>query len=259
MEPGARGWSDLHGGVDVSGPARIWLRGVQRLAASGPVSRVPPDALTAAGVLAVAGGAFAAMAGGRWPLLTALLVVLAGVLDGLDGAVALGTGRARPLGAVLDATADRVGDLLFAATLWLLGAPPVWCIAAAALVLLHEYVRARAQGVGMPGAGAVTVAERPTRIILVAVAALGAGTLPAGTPLTGWNWGTVCAIGWVAIGVAGLVHLTVGVVRHVPAAFPADVPPDSPAQAGPTSPATISADSATSGSPPPGCAEPPTR
>ena len=30
-------------------------------------------------------------------------------------------------------------------------------------------------------------------------------------------------------------------------------------QAGPTRPATISADSATSGSPPPGCADPPTR
>ncbi|MCO1660130.1 CDP-alcohol phosphatidyltransferase family protein [Pseudonocardia humida] len=252
MEPGGvRGWSDLHGGVEVSGPARVWLRGVQRLAAVGPVARIPPDALTAAGLLSTAGALAAAVAGGRWALLSVLLVVLAGVLDGLDGAVALRSGRARPLGAVLDATADRVGDLLLAAVLAVLGAPPPWCAAAAALVLLHEYVRARAQAAGMPGAGAVTVAERPTRIILVAVAALGAGALPAGTPLTGWDWATVCAVAWVVVGAVGLVHLAVGVVRHVPAAFPG--------QAGPTSPDTISADSATSGNPPPGCAEPPTR
>jgi CDP-diacylglycerol--glycerol-3-phosphate 3-phosphatidyltransferase len=184
-------------------------------------------------------------------LLTVALLVLAGLLDGLDGAVALRTGRARPLGAVVDATADRVGDLLLAATLVVLGAPTGWCVAAAALVLVHEYVRARAQGVGLPGAGAVTVAERPTRLVLVGVAAAGTGALPGGTPWTGWGWATVCAIAWVAVGVVGLVHLAVAVVRLLPADFPA--------QAGPTSSATIAADSATSGSPPPGCAEPPTR
>ena len=91
--------------------------------------------------------------GGRWPLAAAALVVLVGVLDGLDGAVALHTGRARPLGAVVDAVADRLGDLLLAATLAVLGAPPAWCVAAAALTLLHEYLRARAGAAGMPGVG----------------------------------------------------------------------------------------------------------
>ncbi|WP_214408356.1 hypothetical protein, partial [Pseudonocardia lacus] len=60
MEPGTRGWSDLHGGVEVSGPARVWLRGVQRLAATRPVARIPPDALTAAGLLTTAGALGAA-------------------------------------------------------------------------------------------------------------------------------------------------------------------------------------------------------
>lgn len=243
---GIRGWRDLHGGVAVSGPARGWLRAVQGLAALGPVARIPPDVLSAAGVLCTAAAAVAASASGY---AAAALVVLAGVLDGLDGAVALRTGRARPLGAVVDATADRIGDLLLAAVLAALGAPVAWCVAAAALVLLHEYVRARAQGVGMPGAGAVTVAERPTRIIVVAVAALGTAVAPGGTPVTGWSWAHVCAIGWTAAGVVGLAQLLVGVVRTVPAAD----------HAVPTIPATISADRATSGSPPPGCAEPPTR
>jgi CDP-diacylglycerol--glycerol-3-phosphate 3-phosphatidyltransferase len=247
---GSAGWSALHGGVAVSPVVRGWLRLVQGLAATRALSRVPPDALSAAGVLAVAGG-FAAAAGG-WPVLTAPLLVLAGVLDGLDGAVALRTGRARPLGAVVDAVADRIGDLLLAGTLAVLGAPPGWCVAAAALVMLHEYLRARAQGVGLAGAGAVTVAERPTRLVLVGVAAVGSAALPAGTPLTGWGWATVCAIGWVAIGAVGLLHLAVAVARQLPAHFPGD-------HGGPISPATISADSATSGSPPPGCADPPTR
>jgi phosphatidylglycerophosphate synthase len=223
--PDSEDWSALHGGVPVSGVVRGWLRLVQRLAATRPLTRVPPDALSAAGVVAVAGGLAAAAAGGTWPLLTAPLLVLAGVLDGLDGAVALRTGRARPLGAVVDAVADRIGDLLLAATLWVLGAPPGWCVAAAALVLLHEYLRARAQGVGLPGAGAVTVAERPTRLVLVGVAAVGSAALPGGTPGTGWGWATVCAIGWVAVGAIGLVHLAVAVGRTLPATFPDHLAP----------------------------------
>lgn len=219
---GLRGWARLHGGIRPSAPVRVWLGGVQRLAAAGPVARTPPDALSAAGVAVAALAAAAAGLGGRWPLLAAALVVLVGVLDGLDGAVALRTGRARPLGAVVDAVADRLGDLLLAATLLALGAPPGWCLAAATLTLLHEYLRARAGAAGMPGPGAVTVAERPTRLALVAVAALGAGALPGGTPWTGWSWATVSAAGWVAVGVAGFAHLAVGVVRTTPRAFPDD-------------------------------------
>ena len=218
---GEQGWAALHGGIRPSALVRLWLRGVQRLAA-GPVARVSPDALSVAGV-AVAGGAVVVAAqGGRWPLVAAALVVLTGVLDGLDGAVALRTGRARPLGAVVDAVADRFGDLLLVATLAVLGAPPAWCIAAGALTLLHEYLRARAGAAGMPGVGAVTVAERPTRLVLVTVACLGAGTLPGGTPLTGWTWATVCAIGWVAVAAVGFVHLWIGVVRTTPRRFPDD-------------------------------------
>lgn len=215
---GVRAWSALHGGVRPSAPVRVWLHGVQRLAAVGPVARTPPDFLSAAGVVVAVVAAVVARAGGAWPLLTAALVVLVGVLDGLDGAVALHTGRARPLGAVVDAMADRLGDLALAATLLVLGAPPAWCVAAAAVTLLHEYLRARAGAAGMPGPGAVTVAERPTRLVLVALAALGTAVLPDGTPGTGWSWATVSAVAWVAVGAVGLVHLAVGVARTTPPA-----------------------------------------
>jgi archaetidylinositol phosphate synthase len=221
VEDGTTGWSALHGGVRPSTLVRAWLRLVQWLAA-GPAARVPPDLLSAAGVAAAGAAVPVAAAGGRWPLLAAALVVAAGLLDGLDGAVALATGRARPLGAVVDAVADRIGDLLLVAVLAVLGAPLPVCAGVATLVLLHEYVRARAQSVGMPGVGAVTIAERPTRVVVVTVAALGAGAMPAGTPLTGWDWATVCAIGWAVVGVVGLLQLSVAVARTVPRRFGPD-------------------------------------
>jgi phosphatidylglycerophosphate synthase len=220
LRSGERRWAAVHGGLTPSAPVRLWLRGVQRLAAVGPIARIPPDLLSVAGVACAAAALAAAAQNGRWALLAAALVLLVGVLDGLDGAVAVHTGRARPLGAVVDAVADRLGDLMLAATLAALGAPLSWCAAAAGLALLHEYLRARAGAAGMTGPGAVTVAERPTRLALVAVACLGAGLLPDGTPLTGWNWGAVSAVAWVAIGVLGFGHLTIGVVRATPRRFP---------------------------------------
>ncbi|MCV7279602.1 CDP-alcohol phosphatidyltransferase family protein [Mycolicibacterium flavescens] len=190
-----------------------------RALAAGPVLRVPPDVLSAAGVAAVA-AALAAVAGPGWSWLAVPLIVAAGVLDGLDGAVALRTGRARPAGAVVDAVADRVGDVLLGVVLLVLGAPAGWVAAALTLVLLHEYLRARAQAVGMPGVGAVTVAERPTRLIVVAMAAGGAAVFPAGVPALGWGWGATFAITWTGIGVVGLVQLLVGVHRSIPPRFP---------------------------------------
>lgn len=235
------GWSAQHGDLEPSRLVRGWLRGVQALA-RGPLRRVPPDALSALGVVTGAGAVAVAVAG--VPAAAVVLVVLTGVLDGLDGAVALATGRARPLGAVVDAMADRLTDLALAGVLLALGGTPALVVAWAALVLLHEYLRARANAAGMHGPGAVTPAERPTRIALVAVCALGAALAPAGTPVTGWGWGDVGAIGGLAVGAAGLVQLAVAVARGL---------------AGPTSSATMPADNSTSGNPPPGCEEPPTR
>lgn len=212
------GWSALHGGVQPSPVVRGWLRLIRALAA-GPVLKIPPDALSAAGVLTLA-GAWAAVAGPGWPALAAALVIAAGVLDGLDGAVALRTGRARPLGAVVDAVADRLGDLCLGAVLLALGSPLPWVLAALSLVLLMEYLRARAQSVGMPGVGAVTVAERPTRLIVVAVAAGGTAVFPAGLPLIGWDAATTLAVTWTAVGVVGMVQLLVGVRRSIPREFP---------------------------------------
>ena len=216
-------WSSLHGGVRPSPVVRGWLRMV-RILASGPVLRIPPDVLSLAGVAALAGAwvvvVFAGDHGG--PAVAVLLIVAAGVLDGLDGAVALRTGRARPLGAVVDSVADRIGDAVLGGVLLALGAALGWVLATVALVLLLEYVRARAQAVGMPGVGAVTVAERPTRLIVVAVAAGGVAVSPAGVPVLGWGWADTLAVTWTVVGVVGMGQLLRGVRKSMPPSFPQD-------------------------------------
>ncbi|MCX2946878.1 CDP-alcohol phosphatidyltransferase family protein [Lentzea sp. NEAU-D7] len=208
------GWSRLHG-EDVSASRLVvgWLRFVHALAR--PLDRVPPDLLSLAGVVAAGGAVAVAGAGGRWPLLALVLVVATGVLDGLDGAVALRTGRARPLGAVVDAVADRLADLSLVLVLLVLGAEAWWCAAIGVTVLLHEYARAKAQAVGMASAGAITVAERPIRIIVVAIACAGTGLAPGGTPVTGWSWAVVSALVWAACAVVGFGQLVAGVRREL--------------------------------------------
>lgn len=208
-------WAELHGGYDPSRNVMTsaWVVLVQRCARTRPLRAVPPDLLSLAGPLAVAAAVGPAAEGGLWPLASCALVVLSGLFDGLDGAVAAITDRARPLGAVVDASADRVADLLLAAVLYALGAPPSWCLAAAFLTQLHEYVRARANAAGMRGIGVLSIAERPQRVVLCAVACLGSGLLPGGAPGTGWDWAVVCVLCWTVIGVVGFLQLSAGVAR----------------------------------------------
>jgi hypothetical protein len=113
-------WSALHGGLDPYGSRWVlgWLSLSYRVARPLAQHRISPDALTVAGL--VLGGVVvgAALAGGRWPLLAVIVVVLSGLVDSLDGAVAALRGMARPWGTVLDSLVDRCTDLLY-----LLGRP----------------------------------------------------------------------------------------------------------------------------------------
>jgi phosphatidylglycerophosphate synthase len=159
-------WQELHG-VPASPLVRRWLRLVHALA--GPLARssVPPDAITAAGLAVTALGLVLPLA---W-----VLVLLAGLLDGLDGAVAVLSDRVTARGARLDRLADRAGEVLFAVLLGQAGAP--WPLAVAvgvAMVGLEELRRLSRR------VGTVTVAERPVRV-LVTAAGLATGAGP-------WAW-----------------------------------------------------------------------
>jgi phosphatidylglycerophosphate synthase len=152
-----------------------------------------------------------ASAGGRWPLLAALLVAASGVLDNLDGAVAVLSDRTSRWGFVLDSACDRVADAAYCVALVLAGAPGRVAVGGAALALLHEYVRARAAVAGMPEIGVVTISERPTRVILTGMFLLGAGMYPGVAHL----WAAAGAAAWAVVGVVGLVQLLLAVHRRL--------------------------------------------
>lgn len=204
------GWQRLHGGYDPRANVLVrgWLTGSYAVARPVAAAGVPPDAVTVVGVLVAVLALWPAAAGGWWLLASAAVVVLAGLLDNVDGAVAVLTGRATAWGAVLDAVADRIGDLALVGTLLLAGAHPALCAAGAALMLLQEYLRTRAVAAGMAEIGVVTVWERPTRIIVTAA-------FLASAAMLGDPWPDLGAAAWVGLGALGLGQLAVVVRRRL--------------------------------------------
>lgn len=218
-------WSERHGGLDAH--ASAWVSGWVRLTDAGarPLARlgVSADAVTLAAPVVTVVVPMVAALGSAWPLLALPVAVGAAVLDGVDGALASRTGTASAWGRVLDPLADRVCDLLLVVTLVVLGAPGWLGVALGVLTMLHESARSSAQAAGMRGPGAVTVAERPTRVIVASFALL----------LVGLEWcarrwgldvlpsvdGAVIATGAATIGVAvaliGLGQLLVAVRRQL--------------------------------------------
>ena len=149
--------------------------------------------------------------GDRWVLLAAFVVGASGVLDSLDGAVAMLTGRATRWGALLDSVIDRLSDVLYLLALWVVGAPAWVCLAAGVVVLTQEYARARATAVGMDEVGVVTIGERPTRVIVVAMFLLGAGLYLESAP----TWATLGASASLVVGLVAFVQLLVVVRRRL--------------------------------------------
>ncbi|MEH3075856.1 MAG: CDP-alcohol phosphatidyltransferase family protein [Quadrisphaera sp.] len=212
-----RRWSAAHGGTAASPLVRVWLDGVRRAASPLAAAGVPPAAVTALGLAlalaALAPAAAQAELGGRWALGVPVLLAVAALADGLDGAVAVLGGTASRAGAVLDATCDRLADAAALGALWILGAPALPVLVALGAGQLHEYVRARAQGEGMTGPGAVTVSERPTRVLVAAMFALGCGVYPGAAT----TWAAAGAWVGAAAALVGLVQLLVAVRRELSA------------------------------------------
>lgn len=206
-------WSQLHGGVDPHGSrfVRGWLGVVYVLARPLAAAGVAPDLVTLGGLAAAGLVAWLAALGGAWFGVAALVVVGSGLLDGLDGAVALLTDRATRFGFVLDSLVDRVADLLYLLALWLAGAPGGVCVAAGAVTVLHEYTRARAAAGGLSDVGVVTVGERPTRVVITAAFLLAAASYPAAAG----QWAAAGAWAWLVVSTVGFVQLLVVVRRRL--------------------------------------------
>ncbi len=207
-------WSRLHGDYDLrrSRLVRGWLSVVHAVA--GPLARAgaSPGQVTLAGLgvaLTVPLVALGLSAAPRLALLCAVLTVLSALTDSLDGAVAILTDRASRIGFVADSVADRVADMGYLVALWLAGAPGPLVAAGGVLTFLQEYTRARGAAAGMDELGVVSIAERPTRIIITAAFLLGVGSYPDGAA----SWATVGAAAWIAVHVVGLVQVGLAVRR----------------------------------------------
>jgi CDP-diacylglycerol---glycerol-3-phosphate 3-phosphatidyltransferase len=154
---------------------RRWRQGVER--GLGPLGRglrrlgVPADALTVFGLLASVATAFLIGSGHlAWAVVG---VIVAGVSDLLDGAIARGSGQASPRGAFFDSVTDRVSDaLLLGGVAWYLaGSSPydaVLAFAVAASSMLVSYERARAEALGLDARGGLM--ERAERFVFLGVA-----------------------------------------------------------------------------------------
>lgn len=195
------GWSALHQGLAPSPLVRRWLALIWTVARPLAAARVPPTALTVAGVVLAVG---APVAAGQAPLLALVLVVAAAFADGLDGAVALLRGRASRAGALADTIADRVADTAFALAIWRAGAPLWLALLAAGLSIGLELTRHRPTG----RSPVITVAERPTRVSCAVLALVAAAVSDA-------NWpATVCAAVWVAATIVAGGQLVVRQLRR---------------------------------------------
>jgi CDP-diacylglycerol--glycerol-3-phosphate 3-phosphatidyltransferase len=171
-------WSRWHGGADTGSPlVRGWLSFAYALAR--PTVRLPPVVATGLGLLAAAAAVLPASAGDRWLLAAGVLVGLSGLLDSLDGALAIATGRASRRGFVLDSVVDRLTEAAYAGALWAAGAPGWLAVLFGALCWLPDYLRARAGQAGVTATGALSVWERPTRVLLAGLTLTGAGVLSA--------------------------------------------------------------------------------
>lgn len=119
-------------------------------------------AMSAAAAVAIANGAL------RGAL---LLLILTGIPDMLDGAVAKASGTAGPRGAFFDSVADRVSDaMLLGGVSWYLaseygGHLPVLPLAVLGATMLISYERAKAEALGFDARGGLM--ERGERFVLL--------------------------------------------------------------------------------------------
>jgi CDP-diacylglycerol--glycerol-3-phosphate 3-phosphatidyltransferase len=131
---------------------------------------VSADAVTVAGIV-MAGAAAVAIGAGHLRL-GLLLLILTGVPDALDGAVAKASGTSSARGAYFDSVSDRFTDaLLFGGVAWHLASERpgsrimMLPVALMAVAMLVSYQRAKAESLGFDAKGGLM--ERAERFIVL--------------------------------------------------------------------------------------------
>ena len=133
--------------------------------------RVRPDTLTVLGWALSLGSAV--LFGLGYAQLAGVVMLLGGLFDALDGAVARESNRMSAFGAFLDSTLDRLSEAaIFVGIIFFYAAaarPYEALLAGAAMTfsLLTSYARARAEGLGIECQ--VGVLERAGRVVILSV------------------------------------------------------------------------------------------
>jgi archaetidylinositol phosphate synthase len=166
-----RDWAALHATEPPAGFVGGWLKAAAAVARPLARAGVSPNMVTVAAlVVALVAVPLAAIDGWIGPAAACLAVTISGLLDSLDGAVAVQAGRTTKVGFLLDSALDRIADAAFPAALALAAGTGQWlAVGATAAAWWLEYVRARGSLAGVTGKPLITPGERPTRIILTAV------------------------------------------------------------------------------------------
>lgn len=136
--------------------------------ASRPFLSFPPNLLTVTAFMLSAMAGIILLGGGTlsW-LLSAVLLLLSGFLDMVDGYVARKQGHQTKIGSFLDSILDRYGDSFVLAGLVLADlAEAAWGLAALVGSLLVSYARAKGESLGV-AMSSVGVAERGERMLLI--------------------------------------------------------------------------------------------
>ena len=135
-------------------------------------SGIKPDALTFTG-LAINIGAAYVIATGHFPL-GGILILVAGLFDLLDGALARFAKKTTKFGAILDSAVDRISEAaIFCGLLvWYMPGRSEILLIFAVLIgsFLVSYIRARAEGLGLECKGGLFT--RAERVIVLTVGLL---------------------------------------------------------------------------------------
>ena len=144
-------------------------RGLTPIGVSLRRTGVTADMVTMTGIVMATGAAVAIATG--YLRLGFLLLVLTGIPDALDGAVAKASGTSSQRGAFFDSVSDRLTDaLLFGGLAWYLsdtepGHIMMLPVAVMSLAMLVSYQRAKAESLGYDAKGGIM--ERAERFIVL--------------------------------------------------------------------------------------------
>ena len=196
-----RDWAELHMTQPPTGFVGGWLRAMGAIARPLARAGVSPNLVTvAACVVAVATIPLSMIDGWLGPAAACVALTVSGLLDALDGAVAVQAGRTSKVGFLLDSALDRLSDAALPAALAVAAHEPVageLAVATVAVTWWLEYVRARGSLADQPTSQVITPGERPTRMILTGVG-LGLPSLAVAA-----LWGQVVIVGGSAVFLLG--------------------------------------------------------